>query len=185
MKIFFDTEFTGLQQSAKLISIGLCAEDGKTFYAESTEYQEWELNDWLRDNVVPGLRFDKQRSCPKIDLDHHAMCGTQHEIHEALTKWLEQWSIGEQPNKVEMWSDCLAYDWVLFCQLYGGAMSIPAIVYYIPFDICTLMKFKGVDPDINREEFVGATDAVKHNALWDAKVIRRCYNRLTLDETLD
>lgn len=42
-RVYFDTEFTGLVQDAKLISIGMISEDGRTFYAESTDYQEWEL----------------------------------------------------------------------------------------------------------------------------------------------
>jgi len=33
-RIFFDTEFTGLHKDTTLISIGLIAEDGRTFYAE-------------------------------------------------------------------------------------------------------------------------------------------------------
>lgn len=46
----------------------------------------------------------------------------------------------------------------------------------IPFDLCTLFKVKGIDPDVSREEFVGMTKgSQKHNALWDAKVIRECY----------
>ncbi len=36
-KVFFDTEFTGLRQQTTLISIGLVAETGETFYAELTE----------------------------------------------------------------------------------------------------------------------------------------------------
>ena len=34
MKVFFDTEFTGLYKDTNLISIGLVSEDGKEFYAE-------------------------------------------------------------------------------------------------------------------------------------------------------
>ena len=34
MKIFFDTEFTGLVQNTKLISIGMVDENGRAFYAE-------------------------------------------------------------------------------------------------------------------------------------------------------
>jgi hypothetical protein len=81
-----------------------------------------------------------------------------------------------------MWSDCLAYDWVLFCQLWGGAFGVPKNIYYIPFDICTLFKEKGIDPDINREEFAGlvAGEHDKHNALWDAKVIKKCYEKLNV-----
>ena len=45
--------------------------------------------------------------------------------------------------------------------------------------ICTLMKIKGIDPDVNREEFAWMIEgAEKHNALWDAKVIKACYEKL-------
>ena len=33
-KVFFDTEFTGLQQDTDLISIGFVAEDGEELYIE-------------------------------------------------------------------------------------------------------------------------------------------------------
>ena len=38
MKVFFDTEFTGLHRNTTLISIGLVSEDGRTFYAEFNDY---------------------------------------------------------------------------------------------------------------------------------------------------
>lgn len=35
------------------------------------------------------------------------------------------------------------------------------------------------DTDINREEFAAMKDSSqKHNALWDAKVIKACYEKL-------
>jgi hypothetical protein len=89
----------------------------------------------------------------------------------------------EPYKEVEMWSDCLAYDWVLFQALFGKtSFDMPEKIYYTPFDICTMMKIKGVDPDINREEFANMTGSFgkKHNALWDAKVIRKCYYKLEL-----
>jgi len=78
-----------------------------------------------------------------------------------------------------MWSDCLAYDWVLFCQLWGHAFNIPPCVYYIPFDLATLLMLKGIDPDIDRESFANmiGDDGTKHNALWDALVIQKCYEK--------
>ena len=36
--IFFDTEFSGLIINPRLISIGLVSEDGREFYAVSTEF---------------------------------------------------------------------------------------------------------------------------------------------------
>jgi hypothetical protein len=68
---------------------------------------------------------------------------------------------------------------VLFNNLFGTAFDIPKCIYYIPFDISTLFLIKGVDPDINREDFSGKTEgSTKHNALWDAEVIQACYNKL-------
>lgn len=84
-----------------------------------------------------------------------------------------------------MWSDCLSYDWVLFNEIFGHAFDIPKNIYYIPFDICTLFKIKGIDPDISREDFakdylvkVAFQSGKKHNAMWDAFVIRECYKKL-------
>jgi len=179
-KIFFDTEFTGLHQKTTLISIGLVSECGKSFYAELTDYDKTQIDDWLQENVISKLLFSNYPESG-IVLSNHGDCAqlkaNTNSVKEHLEKWLSQF------EHVEMWSDCLSYDWVLFCELWGHAFNIPTNVYYIPFDICTLFKLKGIDPDTNREEFVGtiwkeSVQEFKHNALWDAKVIKMCYNRL-------
>lgn len=194
-KIFFDTEFTGLHQNTTLISIGLVSDCGKTFYAELTDYDKSQLDEWLQKNVIDKLT--NQNMVENLletgyDGDNkfvRGLCDTE-TLKGHLTKWLEQF------GEVEVWSDCLSYDWVLFNQIFGHAFYIPSNVYYIPFDICTLFKIKGVDPDVNRENFVSnvmsekgeylyfdksgnITNPQKHNALWDAKVIKMCYDKLT------
>lgn len=172
MKVFFDTEFTGLHQNTTLISIGLIAEDGKTFYAEFTDYDRNQVDSWIGTNVIDNLVIHKDRDIYYLITDEEAIVkGHAPYIRTHLEEWLGQFDL------VEMWSDCLSYDWVLFNQLFGHAFNIPKNIYYIPFDICTLMKIKGVDPDISREEFAGM-EGSKHNALHDAKVIKACYERL-------
>lgn len=176
MKVFFDCEFTGLHQNTTLISIGMVAENGKTFYAECRDYDENQIDDWLERNVLSNLMLGDR--CSPISGPQIATsivkCNT-----EDLAGWIKQWVRDYIPSEpLEIWSDCLAYDWVLFCELFGGAMEVPNYIYYIPFDICTLFKLKGVDPDINREDFVGLESETKHNALWDAKVIKACYEKL-------
>lgn len=172
MKIFFDCEFTGLHKGTTLVSVGLVAENGHTFYAESTDYDYKQIDDWLRENVFKNLRFGGNRSTPLIDFEHYDMCGYNTEIREKLEEWLSQF------ETVEMWGDTLAYDWVLFCELFGGAMDIPKNIYYIPFDISTLLKLEGMDPDYPREELGRSVAGVKHNALHDAKVIKACYEKV-------
>jgi hypothetical protein len=64
--------------------------------------------------------------------------------------------------------------------LWGGALNIPSHMYYIPFDICTLFKIKNIDPDISREKYTGEHTNSKHNSLFDAKIIKKCYEKLML-----
>jgi len=165
MKVFFDTEFTGLHAKTTLMSIGVVDENGRTFYAELDDYDKTQVDDWLENNVVANFTGENTMNMKQLK--------------SALTEWLAVY------DSVEIWSDCLAYDWVLFNSIFGTAFDIPKNVYYIPFDICTMMKLKGVDPDINREEYAFGDVlevAEKHNALWDAQVIRACYENLRLEQ---
>jgi hypothetical protein len=159
MKVFFDTEFTGLHQNTTLISIGMVAEDGRKLYCELTDYDETQIDDWLKKNVLSNLRNINRVS--------------QKELAIKIQEFLAPYEI------VYMWSDCLAYDWVLFNQIFGHAFNIPKNVYYIPMDICTLFVAKCIDPDINREKFAEITgEENKHNALWDAEIIKLCHDKL-------
>ena len=170
-QIFLDSEFTGLHQGTTLISTGLVTNDN-LFYAEFTDYDKSQVDEWLQENVIDKLIIPDEVG--KQQINHFK--GDTPYIKERLETWLSQW------DEIEIWSDCLSYDWVLFNQLFGHAFNIPENVYYIPFDICTLMKIKGVDPDINREEFVSDQKVIwckeKHNALYDAHIIKLCYEKL-------
>lgn len=190
MKIFFDTEFTGLHQNTTLISIGLVAEDGAQFYAEFDDYDVNQVDAWITQNVLNHLWIQQPEIIAPPNVTY--VIDNTPQVARALAAWLNHQSTknavygdmrnvfpDRHPQKLEMWSDCLAYDWVLFCDLFGGAFSVPECVYYIPFDLATLLKLKGVDPDINREEFAVLTGGDKHNALWDAKVIKACYEKVT------
>lgn len=160
MKIFFDTEFSGLHQQTTLMSIGAITGDGKTFYAELNDYDKSQIDDWLRENVISNFTNENVISSPE--------CAAQIE------------SFISQYESVEMWSDCLSYDWVLFNQLWGHAFNLPKKIHYIPLDICTVFKMNNIDPDVDREKYSGMSkNAKKHNALWDARVIKACYEKLT------
>lgn len=180
-KVFFDCEFTGLHQGTTLISIGLISDCGKKFYAEFTDFDKSQVDDWILKNIIQKLTLLENAEFPSsgIEISKNEMKVLGNKI--TVRKWLSEWL--DQFEKIEIWSDCLSYDWVLFCQIFGHAFDIPQNVYYIPFDICTLFKVKGVDPDVNREEFSGMAFVSneipeKHNALWDARVIKCCYEKL-------
>jgi DNA polymerase III epsilon subunit-like protein len=173
MKIFFDTEFTGLHQKTTLISIGLVTEKGDEFYAETTDYDKSQVDEWIQTNVINNLIIPNEIGSQRVN--HFK--GEGWFIRDSLQIWLSNF------DQVEIWSDCLSYDWVLFNNLFGTAFDIPKNVYYIPFDICTLFKIKGIDPDISREDFAKLPSVpIKHNALWDAKVIKACYEKLISED---
>lgn len=177
-KIFFDTEFTGLHKNTTLISIGLVSDMGKVFYAELVDYDKSQIDDWLKTNVIKNLLYNDCCEFVQILQNRILMKCTKKKLKEELLTWLSQF------NKIEMWSDCLSYDWVLFNDIFGTAFDIPENVYYIPFDICTFLKVSGIDPDISRENYISMTDfyknnkEMKHNSLYDAHVIREIYNKL-------
>lgn len=185
MKIFFDCEFTGLHQNTTLISIGLVAHNGESFYAELTDYDQVQIDKWIQHNVIDNLTMSLPEGYEEafksyIDTRTMMATGKTRFVQSALSEWLKRF------DKVEMWGDCLAYDWVLFCQLWGHAFNIPKNIYYIPFDLSTLLEANGVDPDINREEFAEMTEGgPKHNALWDARVIRACHDRVQMVRAMD
>jgi len=183
-KIFFDCEFTGLHKETTLISIGLISDCGKTFYAEFTDYDKGQVDDWIKQNVISKLKRPDNNNIMESAFsigkgnDFVEAFGNKEGIKFYLEEWLSQF------EQVEMWSDCLSYDWVLFNNIFGTAFDIPKNIYYIPFDICTLFKMKGIDPDISREEYAKEgkenwfAEEKKHNALFDAKIIKMCYENL-------
>jgi len=180
IKIFLDTEFTGLHQKTTLISIALVAETGEEFYAEFTDYDTSQIIPWLEGNVLNKLN----KKLPKvlgIDLTQTKihLKGNRAEIKETLNKWFTRFEF------VEIWSDVLAYDWVLFCELFGGALAIPQNIFYIPFDLSTLFRIKGmIEPsskyakDISRFDYTGTDKSKQHHALEDARVQLLCYDKM-------
>lgn len=173
MRVFLDTEFSGLHKDTTLVSIGLVADNGVTFYAELTDYDETQIDDWLQENVIDNLTLNYRQAISSRNIHGQTMTvkGDKSNVGRLLEEWLTQF------DEVVIWSDCLAYDWVLFNDLFEHAFNIPNNVYYIPFDICTVFKIKGLDPDVSREKFTGM-DGAKHNALYDAQVIKASYEKL-------
>lgn len=182
-KLYFDTEFTGLHKNTTLISIGIISDQGVTFYAELQDYDVTQVDDWIETNVITKLEFSKDSKCKAWVSNHESanfsvtmLCKDKEDLKTHLNRWLNQF------EKIEMYSDCLAYDWVLFNDVFGNALNIHSNIYYIPFDLCSFLKVKGLDPDVSRKDFAGATVCDKqHNALYDARLIKACFEKLESD----
>ncbi len=158
MRYFLDTEFhdSGLGAPLQLISIGLAREDapksGKRFYGVNTLYDWGKSTDWLRENVKPSLY---QR--PTSYLFIHSSANV---IRDGICGFLR-----EDPRP-EFWAYHSAYDWVLFCQLFGGMKKLPRFWPKICLDIEQYRISLG-SPALPRQ------NANYHNALADAEWTRQ------------
>lgn len=196
IKVFFDTEFTGLHKYNTIISIGLVTEEyggkSKMFYAEFVDYNQHQVDEWVMNNVISKLFLHsllEKNSCMDFEDDCTNELRCVYGDRKYIKEQLDIFFRGFGSTTIQLWSDCLAYDFVLFNDLWGGAMQTPKNIYYIPFDICTLFEMKGIDPDISREEFASGMSDMditinntrlpeKHNSLFDALIIRDCYKKL-------
>lgn len=110
------------------------------------------MNEWINDNVMKHLLL---KDALPGDLTIQGLDWKMKGDSKCISMWLNHWL--QKFDNVEIWSDCLSYDWVLFNDLFKNALDIQSHVNYIPFDICTVFKLKGIDPDINREEFANVS----------------------------
>lgn len=137
MKYFIDTEFIeGFYKSflgkrrhfIDLISIGIVAEDGRSYYAVSSEYSEKNANQWVKDNVIRKI-FEEACNHPA------GLYGFEKEFIKSNTQianeirsffgcWRDQ-LFWRAPNGIQVYGYYSDYDWVLFCSLFGRMIDLP------------------------------------------------------------
>lgn len=181
MKIFFDTEFTGLCKNTTLISIGCVDEDGKTFYAELNDYATCQCNEWIKDNVIANLTWEGRHDSQRVYFNNNgdvSMLGDKQFVAEKFAEWLSRY------DSVQLVSDVCHYDMVLLIDLFGSAFDLPKNVSPVCHDICQdIAVHYGMTDyeafDTYREGLLAEPiKGNKHNALYDAKVIRQIYKQM-------
>jgi hypothetical protein len=148
MKYFIDTEFIerGPRHPIELISIGIVCEDGRTFYAISSEFDPSHASEWVRENVLSHLEPEKTRS-------------TVTELARQIYVFTSPLVYGSKP---EFWGYYADYDWVVFCQIFGTMVDLPKGFPMYCRDIKQWCVELG-NPQLP------AQDSTEHNALNDAK----------------
>lgn len=118
MRYFYDTEFIEDGTTIDLVSIGIVAEDGREFYAVSTEFDDSRAGAWVRKNVLPQL---PPRSS-KVWMNRA-------QLRDKLYAFLLP---GHQPgqrlhpsDRPELWAWVGAYDHVALAQLWGDMTKLP------------------------------------------------------------
>ncbi|MEJ0005829.1 MAG: 3'-5' exoribonuclease [Steroidobacteraceae bacterium] len=104
MKYWIDTEFIERPFTIDLISIGLVAEDGREFYAESSEVDWARASRWTLATVRPQLQGPGM---------------PREEIGYAIRRFVDQ---DEHPV---FWGYFCAFDWVVFGWLFGDMHEQP------------------------------------------------------------
>lgn len=154
LKIFIDTEFTGLDtMDFNLISIGLVSDDGREFYCERNDFDPGLSNDFVRSYVLPILRAPK------------AAVMSLEELKVAVVTWLAPF---EHESPVICFDHMI--DWVLLWELYDK--NTPAWL--------GSRNIKANLDLVARESFFEETGMIQHHALHDARA-NRFSMRLDLD----
>ena len=179
MKIFFDTEFEGLYKNANLISIGLITEKGNQLYIENKEINPKLQDDWIKNNVLSNtILFGDLKPLDIVNNISEYFSGSLNEITNKLTDFLNQY------DYVELVSDVCHYDMVQFIDIFGDVFSLPKNIcldcYNINQDIARIKNINLQQAfDYNREDIIKELNVKiegnKHNALYDAKVIKTIY----------
>jgi hypothetical protein len=150
MKYWIDTEFIERPYMIDLISIGVVAEDGREFYAESSEVDWSRASHWTLETVRPQLAGKGMR---REAIGYALRDFTDHDKHPVF------------------WGYFPAYDWVGFCWLFGGMNDLPFSYPQLCLDIKQWAIELG-DPELPHQQ------GQRHHALADARWTRLAWEFL-------
>jgi len=134
MNYFLDTEFIErMHQSLfgkarhviDLISIGIVAEDGREYYAVSSEYNYSDASDWVKANVIQPLYIDTVHGDMRNMFTVRDFNKTLGKSNMRIMQEVRSFCLNgqsEDPSFIGYYCD---YDWVLFCSLFGTMMELP------------------------------------------------------------
>ncbi len=185
MNLYFDCEFSGLHKNTTLISIGIVAESGEKFYAECINYEESQCNDWIKENVLKHTILGGNEKLSKSmseDRNTTVVLGSKADIRYELGEWLKQF------DSVQFISDVCHYDMVLLIDIFGGAFDLPESVSAVCHDLNSdIARYYDISEreafDKSREDIVSELcghfiTGDKHNALYDAEVMKAIYKEV-------
>lgn len=163
MRYFYDTEFIEDGTIIDLVSIGVVSEDGREFYAISTEFDESRANPWVKKNVLPLLPPRNNpawmdRETMKVKLLEFLLPG--HIVGQRM----------KSHERPELWAWVGAYDHVALAQLWGDMTGLPRELPRFTRELKQLWEMAG-SPELP----AGPTNV--HNALEDARFNVTKYKR--------
>ena len=128
VRYFYDTEFIDNGRTIELISIGVVGEDGREYYAVSTEFNPQQAGRWVRTHVLP-----------KLPPPSSPLWRTRAQIRSELEDFFG--IDGDEP--IELWAWIGAYDHVALCQLWGPMTALPPPVPRFTHELRQLWEDRG------------------------------------------
>jgi len=156
MKYFIDTEFIeGFHKPLfgkrrhfiDLISIGIVCEDGREYYAISSEFNPKDADEWVRDNVIHPIEINLYQQLSPVEKDRHysnrgksafkylldRFGKSNKQISEEVFQFCSQDTLSLEKakhydvkyEKNEFYAYYADYDWVVFCSLFGRMIDLP------------------------------------------------------------
>lgn len=148
-RYFYDCEFIEDGRTIELISIGVVAEDGREFYAVSTEFDPNRANAWVRRHVLDKLPSPADKSW-------RSRSRLRDDLYEFLTA----------PGlPVELWAWFAAYDHVALAQLWGTMPELPRDVPRLTREVRQHWEAAGCP-------VIPGPGSDRHDALADARLAR-------------
>jgi 3'-5' exoribonuclease-like protein len=154
VRFFYDCEFIEDGTTIDLVSIGVVDEDGREFYAVSTEFDPTRAIDWVRRHVLdklPAPADPAWRSRERIRADLLAF----------LTA----------PNQsIELWAWMSAYDHVVLAQLWGDMRALPRVIPRFTHELRQRWEDAGSPelPGVPSDQHDALADARHNLARWQA-----------------
>jgi hypothetical protein len=157
VRYFYDTEFIEDGRTIELISIGVIAEDGREYYAVSTEFDPERAGSWVRANVLP-----------KLPPPSSQLWRSRRQIRADLEEFLGV----DRGEPIELWAWVGAYDHVVLCQLWGTMPELPRAIPRFTRELRQLWEERGSPrfPPRSRDA---------HDALVDARDQLRRFRIIT------
>ncbi|MGH8960775.1 MAG: polyadenylate-specific 3'-exoribonuclease AS [Jatrophihabitantaceae bacterium] len=146
MRYFYDCEFIEDGRTIELVSIGVVAEDGREFYAVSTEFDPSRAISWVRRNVLD-----------KLPAPGDSAWRSRESIRAELLAFLV-----EPGEPIELWAWMAGYDHVSLAQLWGDMRALPRAIPRFTHELRQVWEDAGSPP-------LPPAPADQHDALADAR----------------
>ncbi len=153
-RYFYDCEFIEDGITIDLVSIGVVAEDGREFYAISTEFNPDRAVPWVRRHVLD-----------KLPPPSSPAWRSRSQIRDELSEFLRAPGL-----PIELWAWYAAYDHVVLAQLWGAMPALPREVPRLTREIRQHWEAAGCPPipDPGQDRHDALADARLGFARWQA-----------------